>query len=346
LLSALRFAFKYRAGGAWQPSFIKEFFQAGYIAQQVLAAGTIRHLHAHFCHSATTVAMFASQLSGLPFSFTAHAKDIYVAELNPRDLLPVKLRRAEFAVTCTRANHAHLTALGVPETPIYTIYHGLDTRQFAPPEHAQAEPALPLLLSVGRMVEKKGFPVLLAACRLLKARGYRFECHLVSGAGPLTATVAALIQELELADVVKMRPAVTQEELQAIYQQATVFVLPCQIADNADRDGIPNVLVEAMAVGLPVVSTQVSGIPELIEHGVSGLLVPPKAAAALAAALALLLDTPSLRESLGRAARQKVCREFDAAANTRVLQQLFAACLKQAAPVNESRVAAQSAAQV
>lgn len=348
LLTALWFAFKYRTGAWWQlePSFIKEFLQAGHIAQQVLAAGSIRHLHAHFCHSATTVAMFASQLSGLPFSFTAHAKDIYVQALNPGDLLPTKLRRAQFAVTCTQANAKHLANLGVPETPIHTIYHGLDTQQFVPRASVAPEPALPLLLSVGRMVEKKGFPYLIEACRLLKDRGYAFQCQLVSGAGPLTDKVAALVRELKLEDTVLLRPAVTQEQLQEIYQQATLFVLPCQIAGNADRDGIPNVLVEAMAAGLPVVSTNVSGIPELIEHGVSGMLVPQQEARALADALAELLDAPALRQQLGRAARVKVCRLFDAEANIQALHQIFRACLSSSEKTGEPRVNERSVVQL
>ncbi len=335
LLCALRLACKHCAGkhhkGSWrQPEtgFFKEFLQAGFIAQQVLAIGTIRHLHAHFCHTSTTVAMLASQLCGLPFSFTAHAKDIYVQALNPGDLLPTKLRRAKFAVTCTRANQAHLAALGVNETPIHTIYHGLDTRQFVPRSTTAAEPALPILLTVGRVVEKKGFPVLVEACRILKGRGLRFECHFISGAGVREQEIAALIHELDLADTVLMRPAVTQEALRQIYQQATVFALPCQIAENNDRDGIPNVLVEAMAAGLPVVSTDISGIPELIEHGVSGWLVPQKDAPALADAIAQLLAAPALRQRLGQAARAKVCQLFDAEANVQALHELFLACLE------------------
>ncbi len=328
LMAALRLAFKHRAGSWRRPEtgFVKEFLQAGHIARQVLATGSIRHLHAHFCHSATTVAMFASRLCGLPFSFTAHAKDIYVRALNPGDLLQTKMRRAKFVVTCTRANQLHLSALGVKETPIYAIYHGLDTRQFAPLAARAKSMTPPVLLSVGRLVEKKGFPVLIEACRILKDRGYQFQCHLVSGAGPCAQQVASLIHELGLEDTVLMRPAVTQEELREVYRQATLFSLPCQIAGNDDRDGIPNVLVEAMASGLPVVSTNISGIPELIEHGVSGLLAPQKDARALAEAIAELLDKPDLRQKLGDAAREKVCRLFNAESNILELHQLFLVC--------------------
>jgi glycosyltransferase involved in cell wall biosynthesis len=335
MLAALRLAF-WRRPASWrrpETGFVKEFLQAGAIAQAILAAGTIRHLHAHFCHSATTVAMFVSRLCGLPFSFTAHAKDIYVQALNPGDLLQSKLRRAKFAVTCVRANQEHLVSLGIKKTPIYSIYHGLDTRRFAPRapraplDGSVEEPATPLALSVGRLVEKKGFPVLIEACRLLKERGYRFRCHIIGGPGPCERQVASLIHEMGLDDIVALLPAVTQEELHEVYRQATLFVLPCQITDNNDRDGIPNVLVEAMASELPVVSTNISGIPELIEHGVNGLLAPQKDAPALADAIAKLLDAPALRRELGGAAREKVCRMFDAESNILALHRLFIDCL-------------------
>jgi glycosyltransferase involved in cell wall biosynthesis len=328
LMAALRLAFKHRQAPLRpETSFVKEFLQAGAIAQRVLEVGSIRHLHAHFCHSATTVAMFASRLCGLPFSFTAHAKDVYVYALNPGDLLQTKLRRAKFAVTCVKANRERLASLGMKETPIYNIYHGLDTRQFAPRADAAEEPATPMLLSVGRLVEKKGFPVLIEACRLLKDRGYRFQCQIIGGPGPCARQVASLIHDLALEETVAVRPAMTQEELREVYRRATLFVLPCQIADNNDRDGIPNVLVEAMASGLPVVSTNISGIPELIEHGVNGLLTPQKDARALADAIAQLLDAPAMRRELGVAAREKVRRSFDAESNVLALHRLFLACL-------------------
>lgn len=328
LLAALRLAFKHRQAPLRpETSFVKEFLQAGHIAQRVLATGAVRHLHAHFCHSATTVAMFASRLCGLPFSFTAHAKDVYVYALNPGDLLQTKLRLAKFAVTCVKANQERLASFGMKETPIYNIYHGLDTRRFAPRADAAEEPATPMLLSVGRLVEKKGFPVLIEACRLLKNRGYRFRCQIIGGPGPCASQVASLIHDLGLEDIVALRPAVTQEELREVYRQATLFVLPCQIADNNDRDGIPNVLVEAMASGLPVASSNISGIPELIEHGVNGLLTPQKDARALADAIAQLLDAPALRRELGAKAREKVCRSFDAESNILALHRLFLDCL-------------------
>jgi glycosyltransferase involved in cell wall biosynthesis len=327
-LAALRLAFKHRRALLRpQTNFVKEFLQAGHIAHRVKTEGRVRHLHAHFCHSATTVAMFVSRLCDLPFSFTAHAKDIYVEALNPGDLLQTKLRRAKFAVTCVRANQEHLASLGTKETRIYNIYHGLDTRRFAPHAGDTVAPATPMLLSVGRLVEKKGFPVLIEACRMLKDRGYRFRCQIIGAPGPSASQVASLIHDMRLEDIVELRPAVTQEELGDVYRQATLFVLPCQIADNNDRDGIPNVLVEAMASGVPVVSTDVSGIPELIDSGVNGLLAPQKDARALADAVARLLDAPALRREIGGRAREKVCRLFDAESNILALHRLFLDCL-------------------
>ena len=325
---ALRMCVKYRRGRFALPKkvFFKEFLQAGFIAQHALEAGRIRHLHAHFCHGVTTIAMFASRLSGLPFSFTAHAKDIYQHDLNPGDLLPIKMRRAAFVLTCTGANKTHLDAIRPRETPLHTIYHGLDLSVFVPEPRTGGEGEsgeLPVILSVGRMVEKKGFTDLVEACRQLRARGARFRCMIVGGADKYTETIERAIREAALEDLVTLHPAVTQEELRRIYQTSTIFALPCRVLDNGDRDGIPNVLVEAMAMELPVVSTRISGIPELIDDGVTGRLVPQKDPVALADAIEELLHRPYRRTEYGRAARSKVCRLFDASRNVVEIQRLF-----------------------
>ncbi len=317
LLFALKLSLKHR-----EKQFIKEFLQAGFIAQTALESGRTRHLHAHFAHTSTTVTMFASQLSGLPFSFTAHAKDIYLSELNPGDLLNLKLRRAKFVATCTKANEQHLRAVEPNSAPIHTIYHGLDTKQFAPLEKASSP--TPIVLSVGRFVEKKGYKYLVEACRILKEEGLEFECHIVGGGD--SESTKSLIQQLQLTDTVIIHSAVTQEELRHIYQRATVFALACQIIESGDRDGIPNVMAEAMAMELPIVSTDISGIPELVDHRVDGLLVPQKNADALAEALAELLHDTALRERLGQAAREKICRIFDAEVTVKELHRLLQNC--------------------
>lgn len=346
LFEALSFCLRYRSS-RFVPKkvFIKEFLQAGYIAQKVLQAGTIRHLHAHFCHGATTITMFASRLSGVSFSFTAHAKDIYLGELNPGDLLPLKMRRAKFVVTCTEANRTHLEGIRPPDATIHTIYHGLDASLFAPPEKRNDLLREPLILAVGRIVEKKGFDYLIRACHLLRQQGRSFKCLIVGGADKHSETVQRLVEELQLADVVSTQSSVTQEELKRIYERATVFALPCLVLENGDRDGIPNVLVEAMAMKLPVVSTNISGIPELVQSGVNGLLVSSKDEAKLAAAIASLLDNPGLRQRLGEAARASVIQSFDSKRNTVFLKNLFLACLnaqpETVAATTESEAAAQ-----
>jgi glycosyltransferase involved in cell wall biosynthesis len=324
LLHALHLSFKNRSS-LWpsvKKAFYKDFLRAGYIALAVLQNGRIRHLHGHFCHGSTTMTMFASQLTGIPYSFTAHAKDIYLAKLNPGDLLPTKMARAEFVVTCTDANRVYLEALNESDVPIHTIYHGLDTSLFAP-VGAAGEQEMPTILAVGRFVAKKGFPYLVRACHLLRQRGIAFQCVIVGEEEEDTPVVQELIAKLQLEEVITVHRAVTQERLRQIYADCTVMALPCQITADGDRDGIPNVLVEAMAMGIPVVSTTVSGIPELIDHGVNGLLVPQKDAEALADALEELLGDATLRRLLGQAARQKVTRRFDSRQTTVALKRLF-----------------------
>ncbi len=329
LLFALAMCCKYRKAALARPRkvFIKEFLQAGTIALAVLKAPGIRHLHAHFCHGATTIAWYVSRLTGLPFSFTAHAKDIYQTKLNPKDLLPRKLRAAEFVVTCTGANREHLQRLAPGATIVHQIYHGLDTADFAFRQPA-GKIADPLILAVGRLTAKKGFTHLIEACAELRTAGVAFRCRIVGERGDDLVRVRDRMHELGLADRVELMAAVTQERLKEIYREASVFALPCQIVEDGDRDGIPNVLVEAMAMGVPVVSTPVSGIPELIEDGVNGLLVPPGDSAALSAALRRLIEDEGLGQRLSAAARAKVCREFDAWTTTRRLRDLFLATLQ------------------
>lgn len=328
LAECLVMTFQYRTGWFAPPRevFIKEFLQAGYIANAVLEAKNIRHLHAHFCHGSTTIAMFASKMSGLPFSFTAHAKDIYLKELNPGKLLQKKMRRCEFLVTCTGANEMHLQRLAPKGARIHRIYHGLDTQVFSnfnTTANADNPDGLPVVLSVGRLVEKKGFDYLIQACSILKTKGRRFRCRIVGGGDDYAEKLKALINELNVGDMVDLYGAVTQEELREIYKQATLFALPCLVVDNGDRDGIPNVLVEAMSMNVPVISTDISGIPELITNNLNGLLVPEKNAEAMADAIETLLTRPELRKQLGEAGRARVCKDFDSQVTTLDLKELF-----------------------
>ncbi|MDH5564149.1 MAG: glycosyltransferase [Nitrospirota bacterium] len=329
LVEALTMMWRYREPGArkFRKVFFKEFLQAGALAHHLLNAKPfIGHVHAHFCHGTTTIAMFVSRLTGRPFSFTAHAKDIFLKSLNPGDLLQRKRQRATFLVTCTDANRQYLNTMCPKGAPIYTIYHGLAPDVFSPTGASPPQP--PLILSVGRFVEKKGFTYLVEACRILRDQGHAFQCHLIGDpgdavTGDVTPTIRSMIEAWNLQDVVHLKPSVTQEQLRHIYQQCMIFTLPCQILDNGDRDGIPNVLAEAMATGLPVVSTDISGIPEIVTHRHNGLLIPQKDAQALAEALAELLGNPALRTSLRQAARETICRIFDSQQTTTRLKTLF-----------------------
>jgi glycosyltransferase involved in cell wall biosynthesis len=329
LAECLVMSFKYRVGLLDWPReiFFKEFLQAGFIANEILKSGQIQHLHSHFCHGATTIAMFASRITGIPFSFTAHAKDIYLKELNPGDLLQIKMRRAEFAVTCTGANEEYLMQLAPKGAVIHKIYHGLDTQLFSNKDQTitdKQNESLPMLLSVGRLVEKKGFDYLIKACAILKERGHQFKCQIVGGGDDgFKEKLVRLIKELGVEDTINLHGAVTQEELRDIFRKATVFALPCLVVDNGDRDGIPNVLVEAMSMRVPVISTDISGIPELIDHDINGLLVPEKNAEAMADAIERLLLNPELRQQLADAGRDRVCKDFDSQVTTLDLKDLL-----------------------
>jgi len=268
-----------------------------------------RHLHAHFVDRATLVAWVASRLLGTTYSATAHANDIYVDPV----LLPQKLANAKFVATCTEANRRHLDALG----RVVMVRHGLNLAGYPPP--ASPKPQPPLLLSVAQLKEKKGLDHLLAACRILADRGYRYRCVIV-GNGPHHGKLSHLLAELSLGERVELAGALPHHEVIAYYRRAGVFVLPCVVGADGDRDGIPNVILEAMAMELPVVSTNISGIPEAVEDGVTGLLVPPKDSNMLATALGSLLDDPEWATLLGKAGRQGVQQIFDLSTNVASLQ--------------------------
>ncbi len=267
-----------------------------------------RHIHADFALNATTVAMVASQLTGRPFSFTAHAADIFVDPI----LLREKIAASSFVVTISEYNRRHLIRVagdnGVAGK-IHVIHCGLDMEQFAPARERTPN-AIPMLLTVGRLVEKKGLRYLVKACHILDEQGYEFEC-LIVGRGPEEKVLHELIQRYGLNKQVRLLGAMPQERVRELLQQADVFVLPCVVANDGDQDGIPVVLMEAMAMGVPVVSTFLSGIPELVESGVNGLLVSPREETALARAIAVLLQDAEKRARMGAAGRRKVLGEFN-----------------------------------
>ena len=296
------------------------FDQALGLARELLK-GKFTYLHAHFANEPTSVAYLAHYLTGCPFSFTAHAKDIYLSE---RTDLATKMAAAEFVVTCTAFNRKYLAEIAAPEVPIHVCYHGVDLTRFSSEQDTgRAESRGPIqILSVGRFCEKKGFAYLLHACYLMKQRGRRFNCRII-GFGPLQQELEELIGTLELQDCVILAGKMTQDKLIHEYRRADLFVLPCLVADDGDRDGIPNVLVEAMAMRLPVVSTPVSGIGELVDHMQNGLLAAEKDSESLAAAMELLLVEPALRRRLGAAGRRKVMEAFSLDSSTAKVRELL-----------------------
>ena len=265
----------------------------------------ITRLHAHFIHSPGAVAYFAWLAGGPPFSVTAHAKDLYTTL--PRNLR-IRGDAADFIVTCSTANADYLRQLLSREAAgrIQVIHHGVDLGRFMPGQ--AKEPGR--ILSVGRLVPKKGFADLIAALDQLNRDGYGFDAEIYGG-GPLHDDLRRQAQRCGLTDHIRFHGARPQEAIIAAYRRAALFVLAPVITDTGDRDGIPNVLVEAMACGVPVISTRVSGIPELITDGIDGLLVEPDDPVGLAQAMARLLTDPDLGARLGRAGRQKVERLFD-----------------------------------
>lgn len=284
-------------------------FLEGVYAAQLISEQACGHIHAHFADRASTVALVAGRLLNIPYSLTAHANDIYVKPL----LLPLKFSRARFIATCTAYNKQHLAETYHLNGKLHCFHHGLDTQTYQP----QADPALaalPLITSVGQLKEKKGFSFLLKACRILVDRGFLFHCQII-GEGPLRGELEKHIRDLGLEEIVSLRGALPNEEVTREYQRSALFVLPCITSADGDRDGIPNVILEAMATQVPVISTQHSGIPEVVASGVNGLLVPPSDAAALAEAIARLLEDPALRKRMGERGRQIVVEQFDAARN-------------------------------
>ncbi len=298
----------------------KHFARAGFVANEC-QRNKVAHIHAHFANTPTAVAHFASLMTGLTFSFTAHAKDLY---LTPRPIIARRARAAQFVATCTRYNARYLEQVS-PGAVIRLIYHGIDLEQFGtvPAARAGSPPERPLILAVGRLVPKKGFNDLIAACSILRHAGAAFQLRIV-GAGPLQASLSEQITSLGLQAYVTLAGAMTHAALVGLYHQADIFALAPRIEENGDRDGIPNVIVEAMACGVPVVATDVSGIPELVRDQETGLLVPPRDPNALAGAIQRLLQDRTLAMGLATNGRALLERDFDLWNTTRALHQLIA----------------------
>ena len=292
--------------------YVKELLQAIALADRLLDARDVRHLHAHFAHGTTTVTWLAARIAGLPFSFTGHARDIYAPALNPRGWLRRKLLAAEFAVTCTAANVEHLRRIA-PEADIRLVYHGLNAdfeRLLETPAPAASANGTLRVVGAGRLVAKKGFDVMVEACAVLERRGVRVEAVIAGQDDKHGDCVRAAIRRHGLDGRVRLPGPLSQAGLLAEYRRASALCMPSRLLPD-DRDGIPNVLVEAMAAGVPVVASAVSGIPELVAHEVNGLTVPPEDPEALADALLRLHRDRALAARLAQAGRATVSERFD-----------------------------------
>jgi len=313
LLLALRFA----------PCSWKGFLRAPLVAEVARESGCAR-LHAHFASVPATTAMFAARLAGVPFTFTAHAKDIYQRS-NSRRLLRALMFQAERVVTVSEFNRRYLTDLagpGLPAGRIVRIYNGVDLDRFRPAAPAEA-PRLPLLLAIGRLEEKKGFADLVEACGILRDRGVPFLCEIV-GKGSLHDDLAGRIAANDLGDRVTLAGPLPRGELMRRLPEAAVVAVPCLVGQDGNRDGLPTVILEAMASGVPVVTTRVTGIPEAVEDGGTGRVLEPGRPDALAAALAELLANPDLRRSMGAAGRRRARELFDQRRNVATLARTLA----------------------
>ncbi len=298
------------------------FLKAVAVARHFENSG-VQLLHAHFAWLPGAAAWVTARLLNLPFTVTAHAYDIFSWK---NDLLNLVSRQANHVVTISEYNRQQVMAsAGVPGDAISVIHCGVNLPQLQAPcgEQAALSAARPLrILSVGSLVPKKGHTHLIAACHLLRQRGLDFTCTIIGG-GPEEPALRRQIQDQGLQAQVKLLGARPHPEIVAAYQRHDLFVLASVLSLDGDKDGIPVVLMEAGALGLPLISTQVSGIPELLRHKQTGWLIPSGDPIALADAIALLAGDPELRTRLGQHARALVEAEFDIEGNARRLAALF-----------------------
>jgi glycosyltransferase involved in cell wall biosynthesis len=291
---------------------------AGYFAW-CLPREEVWQVHAAFASVPATVGLFLAEILGIGFSFAAHARDLFTSEAS---FLELKAREAEFVNVCTEVGYRFLRE----QFPVrgrgrlHLIRHGVDVVRFAP--RPRPMNPRPVILSAGRLVAKKGFRHLLRAAAALVGRDIDFDLH-IYGSGPDEEELRQLINGLQLQDCVHLHAAVSEQGMLKAYQGADIFVLASVQAPDGDNEGVPNVLVEALAMGLPVVATRTGGIPELIQHGVTGLLAEPGDYVDLANQMQRLLTDEGLRSAVAAAGRLKVEREYDLRVNIQRLHELL-----------------------
>ncbi len=293
-------------------------FQALELAEAVRARH-IDHLHAHFATLPAAVTRLASRISGVPYTLTAHAKDIFHESVEPADL-SAKLRDASAVVTVSEFNVQHLIAEhGVHPEHVFRVYNGLPLEQFVF-ESAAERPRT--ILAVGRLVAKKGFDDLIRACGILRDHQVDFQCQIVGG-GANRDQLETLVRDLNLDDHVILTGPIPQARLKNMIRCSAVFAAPCVVSEDGDRDGLPTVLLESMALGTPCVATPVTGIPEIIEPGETGWLVSQRNPAALAESLMDALNNSAKANSFAVAARKVIEREFDNVHTSQQIREVF-----------------------
>jgi glycosyltransferase involved in cell wall biosynthesis len=328
-LKTAEFWAKLRAAGSLSPMFwsalaeaqeedVHELYQAAWLACEVRRRG-ITHLHAHFATVATSVARWAARFAGVSYSFTAHAKDIFHENV-VRDQLAAKLCDASVVITVSDYNVRHLRRqFGEAAASVERVYNGLDLSDFP---FAEPRGRPPRIVAVGRLIEKKGFATLVAACAILMRADREFQCDII-GEGDLESALAKQIKSLGLSDRVRLLGPLPQREVIRHVRNAAALAAPCVLGGDGNRDGLPTVLLEAMALGTPCVSTDVTGIPEVLHHEKTGLLVPQNDPSALAQALERLLSDQPLRIRLANGARQLIEQDFDILTNAAQLKKLL-----------------------
>jgi glycosyltransferase involved in cell wall biosynthesis len=292
-------------------------FLTGCRLAQLLVSRDVEHVHAHFAHVPAAIAMYAAMLAGIPFSFTAHANDLFERGTALRE----KVARSAFTAAISDYNRRFLIDAGCPADRIHVVHCGLDVEEY---EYRGRSPenGLAMLFSVGRFVPKKGFDVLLDALSRLKLKNLPFRCVIV-GTGPLYDEMRTKAQSSGLLECLELPGAMPQECVKDMLVSADVFVLPCVVAKSGDRDGIPVALMEAMALGVPVVSTAISGIPELVVNAENGLLVAPNDHVALSQALEQLVQNPAYGATLAKHARETIEEQFNLETIAANLESLF-----------------------
>lgn len=294
-------------------------FHSAWVGAKIKELG-IQHIHAHFASLPSTIAYYAGQITGVPFSFTAHAKDIYVYQ-NDEYQLTDKLKAAESIITVTNYNKKYLAEkmAGGNSDKIKVVYNGIDIDKFSFIDDKNRQHNL--ILGIGRLVPKKGFDLLLRACKILKDNNISFKC-LIVGDGTDANDLQALRNDLDLRDEVEFLGAKKQDEIIILMQKGTLMCLPCRIAEDGNRDALPTVILEALACGLPVISTNISGIPEIVDNEKDGILIEPEDCEKLAGQLKRLLKSEKLRRQFAREGQKKALARFDLKKNIKQLLKL------------------------